>query len=70
MILLPKCRAFYVVLEKGHGAGKKGMALEKRAWRGAMLKLPRGNTMSLTCCDNMLYMLYLGVNNYMKLNKK
>ena len=30
MIFLPKCRPFYVVLEKGHGAGKKGMALEKR----------------------------------------
>ena len=30
MIFLPKCRAFYVVLEKGHGAGKKGMALEKK----------------------------------------
>ena len=44
MILLPKCRAFYVVLENGHGAGKKGMTLEKRAWRGAMLKLARGNT--------------------------
>ena len=29
MIFLPKCRPFYVVLEKGHGAGKKGMALEK-----------------------------------------
>ena len=26
MILLPKCRAFNVVLEKGHGTGKKGMA--------------------------------------------
>ena len=25
MIFLPKCRAFYVVLEKGHG-------MEKRAW--------------------------------------
>ena len=24
MIFLPKCRPFYVVLEKGHGAGKKG----------------------------------------------
>ena len=24
MLFLPKCRAFYVVLEKGHGAGKKG----------------------------------------------
>ena len=30
MIFLPKCRPFYVVLEKGHGAWKKGMALEKR----------------------------------------
>ena len=30
MIFLPKCRAFNVVLEKGHGAGKKGMALEKK----------------------------------------
>ena len=29
MIFLPKCRSFYVVLEKGHGAGEKGMALEK-----------------------------------------
>ena len=37
MIFLPKCRAFYVVLEKGHGAGEKGMALEKKgmAWRHA-----------------------------------
>ena len=30
MIFLPKCRAYYVVFEKGHGAGKKGMALEKK----------------------------------------
>ena len=30
MIFLPKCRAFYLVLEIGHGAGKKGMALEKK----------------------------------------
>ena len=30
MIFLPKCGAFYVVLEKGHGAGEKGMALEKK----------------------------------------
>ena len=29
MLFLLKCRAFNVVLEKGHGAGKKGMALEK-----------------------------------------
>ena len=27
---LPKCRAQNVDSEKGHGAGKKGMALEKR----------------------------------------
>ena len=40
MIFLPKCRAFYVVLEKGHGAGKKDRALEKKG----MLKLARGNT--------------------------
>ena len=24
MIFLPKCRASYIVLEKGHGAGQKG----------------------------------------------
>ena len=30
MIFFTKCRAFYVVLEKGHDAGKKGMALEKK----------------------------------------
>ena len=30
MIFLPKCMAFYVALEKGHGAGEKGMALEKK----------------------------------------
>ena len=30
MIFLPKCRAIYVVLEKGHGPGKKGMTLEKK----------------------------------------
>ena len=30
MIYLPKCGAFYVVLEKGHGTGEKGMALEKK----------------------------------------
>ena len=34
---LPKCRPFYVVLEKGHGAGEKGLALEKRG----KLKLAR-----------------------------
>ena len=27
MIFSPKCRALYVVLEKGHGAGEKGMTL-------------------------------------------
>ena len=41
----------YVVLEKGHGAGKKGMAQEKRAWRNAMLKLARGNTMFIDEVD-------------------
>ena len=30
MIFLPKCRSLYVVLEKGHGAREKGMALEKK----------------------------------------
>ena len=33
------------VIEKGHGTGKKGHgAREKRAWRRAMLKVARGNT--------------------------
>ena len=42
---LPKCRTFYVVLEKGHGDGKKGHgAREKKEWRDTMLKLARGNT--------------------------
>ena len=27
---LPHYRAFYVVLEKEHGAGEKGMAIEKK----------------------------------------
>ena len=44
MIFLPKCRAFYVVLEKGHRPGEKGIAQEKRAWHDTMLKLARGNT--------------------------
>ena len=51
MIFLPKCRPFYVVLEKGHGAGEKGMVLEKRAWRGAMLKLAWGNTTPNSSCS-------------------
>ena len=50
MIFLPKCRAFYVVLEKGHGAGKRAWRLRKRAWRGAMLKLARGNTIHECSC--------------------
>ena len=29
-MILPKCRTFYVVLEKGHGTEKKGMALKKK----------------------------------------
>ena len=50
MIFLPKCRPFYVVLERvWHW--EKGMALERRghgaAPCGAMLKLARGNTISL-----------------------
>ena len=28
--------------KKGMALGKRGMTLEKRAWRGAMLKLTRG----------------------------
>ena len=36
MIFLPKCRAFNAVLENGHGAREKGMALEKRALRNAI----------------------------------
>ena len=34
MIFLPKCRALCVDLEKGHGAGEKGMALEKKGMAG------------------------------------
>ena len=30
MIFLPKCRATYIVSGKGHGAGEKGLALEKK----------------------------------------
>ena len=30
MIFIPKCSPFYVVLEKRHGAGEKGMVQEKR----------------------------------------
>ena len=30
MIFLPKCRALCEDLEKGHGAEKKGMALDKK----------------------------------------
>ena len=44
MIFLPNCRALCVDLEKGHGAGKKGMALEKKASRGTIVKVARGNT--------------------------
>ena len=29
MIFLPKCRPFYVILEKGHGTGKGHGAREK-----------------------------------------
>ena len=44
MNFVPKCRTFNAVLKNGHGAGDKGMALEKRTWRDAMLKVARGNT--------------------------
>ena len=44
MIFLPKCRALCVYLEKGHGAGKKGMALEKKGMARAIVKVARGNT--------------------------
>ena len=48
MIFLPKCRALCVNLEKGHGAWKKGHdAGEKRAWRGAIVKVARGNSGTL-----------------------
>ena len=40
MILLPKCRAYCLDLEKGHGAGKKGMMLEQKG----IVKVARGNT--------------------------
>ena len=43
MIFLPKCRALCVDLEKGHGAGKKGMALEKKG----IVKVVRGNSKHL-----------------------
>ena len=37
MIFLPKCKGLYVVSETGHGAGKKGMVLDKNgmAWHNA-----------------------------------
>ena len=44
MIFLPKCRALCVDLEKGHGAGKRAWRWRKRAWRGAIVKVARGNT--------------------------
>ena len=55
MIFLPKCRALCVDLEKGHGAGKKDMALEKKAWRRAIVKAARGNTIQGTqgCCKTL-----------------
>ena len=42
MIFLPKCRPFYVVLEMGHGAVKKGMALEKMGMARRHAKTGKG----------------------------
>ena len=42
MIFLPKCRPFNVVLEKGHGTGKKGKALEKRGMAQRKAKIGQG----------------------------
>ena len=42
MVFLPKCRAFNVDLEKGHGAGKKGMALEKKGMARRHAKTGQG----------------------------
>ena len=52
---LRKCRAQNVDSEKGHGAGKKGMALEKleRAWRGAIVKVARGKHYQKIILDNL-----------------
>ena len=44
MIFVPKCRPFNVVLEKGHGTGKKGKALEKRGMAQCQAKIGQGNT--------------------------
>ena len=49
MIFLPKCRAFYVVLEKGHDIEKKGIALERKGMARRHAKMARGNTMIGTC---------------------
>ena len=65
MIFLPKCRPFYVVLEKGHGAVEKGMALEKRAWRGAMLKLARGNTKSTDTWAFLNFLILLARSHFL-----
>ena len=42
MIFLPKCRALCVDLEKGHDAGKKGMALEKEGMARRHSKSSKG----------------------------
>ena len=42
MIFLPKCRPFYVVFEKGHGDGEKGMTLEKRGMARRHAKTGKG----------------------------
>ena len=36
MIFLPKCRASYIVLEKGHGAGEKGHGTTREKGHGTV----------------------------------
>ena len=50
---LPKCRPFYVVLEKGHGAGKKGMALEKRGMARCHAKTGYGKHYPFFLCASL-----------------
>ena len=49
MIFLPKCRVLCVDLEKGLGAGKKGMALEKKGMARRHSKSSQGKHYT-TCC--------------------
>ena len=69
---LPKCRAQNVDSEKGHGAGKKGMALVKRAWRwrkgawrGAIVKVARRNITPRLFCNMVRYSTVLDITQTM-----